>query len=145
MKVVAAVIVRGVGVSDSLVLAAKRSAARPHPGKWEFPGGKVENGEGLEDALRRELREELGIPDARIGRLLWRSRHRYPGREPIELSFFLIREVSDEIQNLQFEELRWAPVGELGTLDFLEGDRAFLAAVAQGRVSLEAGGRVRDG
>ncbi|HSD11856.1 MAG TPA: NUDIX domain-containing protein, partial [Candidatus Binatia bacterium] len=54
-------VVAGVCLRDGKALVCKRSVARPHAGKWEFPGGKVEPGETLAEALRRELREELGI------------------------------------------------------------------------------------
>src|SRR5678815_1629355 len=74
MTRVAAGIVR----RDRRILACRRSAAMRHPGKWEFPGGKVEAGETVEECLRRELDEELGI-DAEIGALVLESVARYPG------------------------------------------------------------------
>ena len=113
MKVVAAVIRRG-----RSVLAAKRAETEPHPGEWEFPGGKVEAGESLETALARELEEELGVSGIGIERPLWETTYRYPGREPVELTFFLANGIRQDIRNLQFAELRWVPVGELHTLDF---------------------------
>jgi mutator protein MutT len=61
LTVVAAVI-----QNSGKILIAQRKATRRHPGKWEFPGGKVEPGETPPAALRRELGEELGI-DAEIG------------------------------------------------------------------------------
>ena len=59
--------------------------------KWEFPGGKIEPGEGAEDALARELDEELGI-SAVIGRRVARVRHKYRNGGAIDLQFFVVRE-----------------------------------------------------
>jgi 8-oxo-dGTP diphosphatase len=117
------------------LLACQRRTDGHHPLKWEFPGGKSEPGETAEAALRRELREELGI-DADIGREIWRTRHRYPGREPFELRFFLITRYRGAIENRAFEQIRWMPVDQLATLDFLEGDRALIALLSRGELSL---------
>ncbi|MDP9169755.1 MAG: NUDIX domain-containing protein, partial [Acidobacteriota bacterium] len=54
-------VVAGLLVSDGLFLICRRRADQPHPLKWEFPGGKIEAGESPQQALARELREELGI------------------------------------------------------------------------------------
>lgn len=61
IRVVCGVLRRG-----DAVLATRRGPAMRHPGKWEFPGGKVESGESDADALVRELREELGL-DVGVG------------------------------------------------------------------------------
>ena len=60
-RVVAALIVK-----DGAILVCQRTRHQPMPLKWEFPGGKIEDGEQPRDALRRELGEELGI-DAKVG------------------------------------------------------------------------------
>lgn len=126
-RVVAAVIVRG---SD--VLVCKRPEHKAHPGRWEFPGGKVEPGETLTQALRRELGEELAI-EADVGDLLWTTQHRYAGLAPVEIHFFRVREFHGEIVGDQFPEIRWQPLDELGELDFLEADRGLVASL--GRVT----------
>jgi 8-oxo-dGTP diphosphatase len=125
----------GVIVRDGLVLACQRPAGGHHPGKWEFPGGKVEQGEIREECLRRELHEELGI-EATVGRLLWTTHHRYPRRDPLVLSFFLVPQYSGTPRNLAFAEIRWVPIEALAVLDFLEGDREFIAALSAGRIQL---------
>jgi 8-oxo-dGTP diphosphatase len=89
--------------------------------KWEFPGGKVKPGEGLEAGLRRELHEELGI-DTDIGPARYRTRHHYPEQYAVELIFYDIRAFRGTPQNHVFEQIRWVPLDVLPTLDFLEGD-----------------------
>jgi 8-oxo-dGTP diphosphatase len=122
VRVVAAVIRRG----DAL-LVTRRPDRPGNPGQWEFPGGKVEPGEGEAEALRRELREELGC-DAEVSRLLLRHRHRYPELE-VELAFFACALVpADAVPAaLGVAEIAWARLGSLAGYDFLEADRAVLA------------------
>src|SRR5215831_5223025 len=69
----------GILTDGDNVLACQRHHSDPYALQWEFPGGKVEPGEGLESALKRELAEELGI-DATIGEEVFRFKHRYPDR-----------------------------------------------------------------
>ena len=127
----------GVIVDGGRVLVCQRPAGGDHPGKWEFPGGKVEPGESLADGLRRELREELGI-EATVGRVLWETRHQYPGRSPFVLTFLLVSSYRGALANLAFAAMCWTTAGQLGTFDFLEGDRVFVEAVDRGEVRLEA-------
>jgi 8-oxo-dGTP diphosphatase len=120
MTVVAAVIERA-----GSVLIAQRKRTGRHPLKWEFPGGKVESGESPEDAVVRELHEELGIR-ARVDREILRYEYSYPGRAPIQLIFYRVVEFSNEPENLDFEQILWAPRERLCDYDFLEGDAEFL-------------------
>jgi len=126
----------GVIVRDRTVLVCQRPAHGHHPGKWEFPGGKVERGETLEQALRRELWEELGI-EATVGRLLWETLHQYPQRQPFALSFLLIPSYAGTVVNRCFAAVRWVPTTSLPTLDFLEGDFEFIEQIRTGGVQLE--------
>jgi 8-oxo-dGTP diphosphatase len=114
--------------SDGKILVGQRTPEQSHPLKWEFPGGKVEPGESIEDALARELEEELGIQGA-AGELITSYTFVYPGKAPIELIFFRIRQFSGEPQNLIFQDLRWQPKLELAALDFVEGDREFIHGI----------------
>ena len=104
----------------------------PHPGKWEFPGGKVEPGEAIEACLRRELDEELGIA-AEPGEIVLRSIARYPGREPIELTFFRVERFAGEPERRDYAEIRWVAPHDLPALDFLEGDREIVERLASER------------
>jgi 8-oxo-dGTP diphosphatase len=124
----------GVICRSGEVLACRRRADAAHPGKWEFPGGKQETVETLAECLERELREELGI-EAEVGRELWRNHHAYPERT-VELVFFLVRSYRGEVRNRAFAEIRWVPVGELSSLDFLEADRPLCELIDQRAVLL---------
>jgi 8-oxo-dGTP diphosphatase len=118
--VVAAVITR-----EQKTLVCQRGAQGHHPLKWEFPGGKVEVGETLEGALRRELREELGISPLDAQEIV-RYQFAYPGKMPIELVFFSVGDFSGDLQNHIFEKIEWSAREELLRYDFLEGDIDFL-------------------
>lgn len=111
------------------ILIGQRSPEQAHPGKWEFPGGKVEPGETLEDALRRELAEELAI-DARIGPEVERYEFAYPGKSPILLVFFRVSSFCGAIENRVYGQVAWAAPRELPNFDFLEGDVAFVRRLA---------------
>ena len=110
---------------DGKILVGQRRPEQSHPLKWEFPGGKVEPGESPEQALARELEEELGIRGA-AGEELTRYPYTYPGKDAIELIFFRVRTFSGEPRNLIFRDMRWQPGPELAVLDFVDGDRAFI-------------------
>ena len=125
----------GILVRGHDVLACQRRATDLHPLKWEFPGGKCEPGETIEDCVRRELREELGI-DAEIGRELWRARHTYPERPTFELRFLIVPTYRGDLQANAFAALRWVDVHQLSTLDFLEGDHDFIRRMERGAIRL---------
>ena len=120
-------------VENNRLLICQRSAAGEFPGKWEFPGGKMEPGEQAAQALRRELEEELGIA-AEIGEELWRNEYQYPNRPVVELLFFAVRRWEGTIENRIFQQIRWALPAELRGYDFLEGDLALVAKLAAGEV-----------
>jgi 8-oxo-dGTP diphosphatase len=111
------------------ILICQRKPEQSHPLQWEFPGGKVESGEGPEQALARELEEELGIRET-AGREIARYRFAYPGKDPIELIFYRITSYSGEPDNRIFQEIRWEPASRLALFDFLEGDREFLRGIS---------------
>ena len=127
-QVVAALIVR-----DEKLLVCQRTRHQTMPLKWEFPGGKIEDGEQPRDALRRELEEELGI-DAQIGEEVARLRHEYPNGGAVELRFYLVREYSGQIENRIFRDIQWARRSELPTFDFLEADLTLVQDLASGKV-----------
>jgi len=127
-------VVAAVAVRRGRVLVCQRAAAKRHPGKWEFPGGKVERGETPARALRRELREELRV-DAVVGREIWRTRHCYPGRKPVELRFFSVRSLAGRLRRgTELAAVRWQPASRLPVLDFLDADRDLVVELAFGRL-----------
>ncbi len=126
-RVVAAVIVK-----QGRVLVCQRTKHQTMPLKWEFPGGKIEEGEQPRDALRRELDEELGIR-ATIGDEIMRLQHRYPNGMSVELRFFIVREYQGEMQNKIFRDLQWAEPKDLQTYDFLEADESLVKDLVTGK------------
>ncbi|MGA3087300.1 MAG: (deoxy)nucleoside triphosphate pyrophosphohydrolase [Terriglobales bacterium] len=127
-RVVAALILK-----DDLILACQRTRHQPMPLKWEFPGGKIEEGEQPRDAMRRELEEELGI-EAEIGIEVVRLIHQYPNRGSVELRFFEVRNYRGEIENRIFREIRWVTRQQLLELDFLEADLGLVKDLAAGKI-----------
>ncbi|HXP17090.1 MAG TPA: (deoxy)nucleoside triphosphate pyrophosphohydrolase [Terriglobales bacterium] len=128
-QVVAALIFK-----DGEVLVCQRTRYQTMPLKWEFPGGKIEEGELPRDALRRELDEELGI-DARIGEEVASIRHDYRNGAAVELRFYSVREYQGEIENRIFKEIRWVKPPELPRLDFLEADLRLVKDLAEGKIA----------
>lgn len=120
LRVVAALIFAG----DRL-LVCQRKEHGLFPLKWEFPGGKVNSGEGHFAALKRELKEELGIEVQKATEVA-RYRHLYSDPLEVELVFFRVHHYKGAVANLAFKQILWVKVQELRRLDFLEGDRALI-------------------
>src|SRR6202521_1560215 len=127
-RVVAAVIEK-----NGKLLVCQRTRHQTMPLKWEFPGGKIEEGEQPRDALRRELDEELGI-EANIREEVARIRHEYPNGGTIELRFFAVHEYKGEIENRIFRDLRWLLRSELQAYVFLEADLTLVQDLAKGKI-----------
>jgi 8-oxo-dGTP diphosphatase len=127
-RVVAALIMK-----DGKVLVCQRTRHQTMPLKWEFPGGKIEEGEQPRDALRRELDEELGI-DAKIGEEVARIRHEYKSGNSVELRFYVVNEFAGELENRIFKDVRWSERSELPSYDFLEADRTLVEDLAKGKL-----------
>ena len=114
----------GLIVREGHYLIARRKAGTHLGGLWEFPGGKREPGESLEDCLRRELREELGI-DVTPPVHFQVIRHEYPGKT-VELHFFRCTVSRGEAAALDCEEVRWVMPGELANYEFPPADRPLI-------------------
>lgn len=98
------------------ILITRRDPDRHQGGLWEFPGGKVEDGESLNSALTRELREELGIEVDRTSALA-EVRHDY-GDKSVFLDVHVVWEFSGEPQPLEGQPMVWAAVDDLRGYDF---------------------------
>lgn len=127
-RVVAALIVQ-----DGKLLVCQRTRHQTMPLKWEFPGGKIEDGEQPRDALRRELEEELGI-EATIGDELARIQHEYPNGGMVELRFYVVREYRGELENRIFKDIQWSAPKDLAKYDFLEADLTLVKDLAAGKL-----------
>jgi 8-oxo-dGTP diphosphatase len=118
--VVAAVIVR-----DGTVLVCRRAPHKDAAGLWEFPGGKVEAGETAQEALARELREELGV-DVVVGALLDRT---VTGR--VDLACFAaVLAGPPPTASTDHDVLEWRRPRALGELDWAPADRPVVAMLA---------------
>ncbi len=132
IRVAAGILSRG-----GRILICQRGGAGPMAGKWEFPGGKLAAGESAEEALVRELFEELEVRvRARDLCLLESLRHDYPGGPEVELHFFLVERFEGEPRNLGFQRMEWVEPRHASGFDFLEADRPLVARLA----AAEAGG-----
>lgn len=126
-------VVAGLIWREGRILICQRTRHQPMPLKWEFPGGKIEEGEQPRDALRRELDEELGIA-ATVGDEVVRLVHRYPGGNSVELRFFDVREYKGELENRIFREIVWADPSQLPKYDFLEADLTLVSDLVAGKI-----------
>jgi 8-oxo-dGTP diphosphatase len=115
------------------VLICQRRPDQPMSLKWEFPGGKIEPGETAEQALARELEEELGIA-AVIGPRIAQIRHRYRNGGAIDLQFFTVKQFTGELSNRIFNAMQWAPLITLPTFDFLAADLGLIRDLSQGKL-----------
>lgn len=117
ISVIAAVVKR-----EHRYLLGRRPEGKRHGGLWEFPGGKLHDGEDLLGAARRELGEELALGVRRVGRELFRSRD--PG------SPFLIRFVEVVVEGtprpLEHSEVGWFSPAELAELELAPADALFV-------------------
>ncbi len=126
--VAAALIVRG-----GEVLIGQRRPDQPMALQWEFPGGKIEAGESAEEALARELDEELGIR-ATIGQFVTRVRHNYRHGGAVDLQFFAVQEFAGEIESRIYNQVRWVKLDDLPGYDFLAADRGLIRDLAAGKL-----------
>jgi 8-oxo-dGTP diphosphatase len=130
IQVVAAIIER----SDRRILIGQRRRGDTSPLKWEFPGGKVRAGETFQQALARELREELGVTLVKSAAIA-SVRHRYANTpDDLEIHFFAAQYSEPDIAPSAFEQVVWVLPKELPTYDFLLANRELIAHLATGHI-----------
>jgi 8-oxo-dGTP diphosphatase len=128
--VVAAVIER----ADRRILIGQRRKHDTSPLKWEFPGGKVRDGETPEAALARELHEELGARLQRCAEIA-RVTHRYADTaDKLEIWFYAAEIADGDLVPRVFEQVAWALPKELAAYDFLAANARLVADLATGRI-----------
>lgn len=121
------VVVAAAIVNDGRVLAARRSYPASEAGKWELPGGKAEPGESDEEALAREIAEELGVNirvSGRVGPAV-------PLGVELVLHTYHAELVSGSPDAVEHSEIAWLSKAELGAVEWLAADRELLPAVAE--------------
>ena len=124
MKFIKVSVVAGIIIKNKKIVIGKRKDDDIGGGKWEFPGGKIEIGETNEEALERELHEELGIY-AKIGRALMNYEHRFK-TTIYDIHFMEIIEYEGEILNNAHSVIKWVKFLNLLEYDFISGDDRFI-------------------
>lgn len=114
--------------SEGRYLVGRRPRAKRHGGLWEFPGGKLHEGEDRAEAVRRELAEELGMEGRAAGAPLWSARD--PG-SPFVIDFVEV-EARGEPRPLEHSEVGWFTLEELRTMPLAPTDAAFVAFLGEG-------------
>jgi len=109
----------GIVKRGNKVLIAERPPGKPYSGYWEFPGGKIEQHESGETALKRELLEELSIT-VQSAKLLFSYEHAYPDKR-VFLEMWLVEAFQGEPMSMEKQILQWATWDEVGQLKLLSG------------------------
>ena len=123
--------VAGIIINQNKILIGKRKDKDIGGGKWEFPGGKIEIGETISKALKRELYEELGI-SAKIGKELMNYEHMFK-TTIYNISFMEIIDYEGEIRNNAHSEIKWVKFSNLPEYDFISGDDRFIQSLIKSK------------
>ncbi|MGB0930484.1 MAG: 8-oxo-dGTP diphosphatase MutT [Chitinophagales bacterium] len=125
IQVTAAILQR----EDKILIAQRKKGDRLE-GKWEFPGGKIEDGESPETCLQRELQEELGI-EVRIGEFICESEYQYPHIH-IRLLAYQTFYLSGETQLNDHAAIKWVTLEEMKSYDFAPADVPIVKVLKEG-------------
>ena len=137
IKVAVGIILQRSAPDFTRVLLCQRRNTSRYPLKWEFPGGKVEEHEGVEQCLQRELFEELGIR-AEIGKLFHRQHYEYPDSGTFDVFYHLVLAFDGTIENRVFAAFKWVPIRELSQFDILEGNKDVVAKLLTAYENVES-------
>ena len=119
----------GVIVRGQQILLALRSSKQHQGGKWEFPGGKVEPGETVQQALARELHEEVAI-DVTHSSAFMQLQYAYP-EKTVLLDIYLVSAFNGEPHGREGQPLRWVAIDELSSIDFPDANQPIVERLLQ--------------
>ena len=120
MKFLFIPVASGVIVKNNKILIGLRAEGDSGAGMWEFPGGKIELNESSEDAIKRELREELDI-EATVNQKIMKYSHRFKNTI-YEISFFEINKFTGSIKKNVHDDLQWIELASLKKYRYISGD-----------------------
>lgn len=119
----------GVILRGQQVLLALRSSKQHQGGKWEFPGGKVEKGETVAAALKRELQEEVAIDVAESSAFM-QLEYAYP-EKTVLLDIYLVTGFDGEPEGREGQPLRWVDIAGLGDIEFPDANQPIVERIQQ--------------
>ena len=114
-------VVAGIIYKNNKFLIARRNLNKSQGGLWEFPGGKVEKNESYENALKREIKEELNA-DIEVKEYVGESIYHYPEKD-IKLIFYKAKLLSEKIELLEHESYKWITKDEKDKYEFAGADK----------------------
>tara|TARA_Y100001935_G_C17158518_1_gene434075 strand:- start:106 stop:516 length:411 start_codon:yes stop_codon:yes gene_type:complete len=115
-------VVAGLILQNDKLLICQRPKFKDHPLKWEFPGGKIKKHESSEDALIREINEELSINIISYKELISYSFNYSNLNKTVIINFYLIKNFRGNILNNFHIQLKWIEIKDIHEYDFIEGD-----------------------
>ena len=122
MKIEQIKVVAGLILQNNKLLICQRPNFKDHPLKWEFPGGKIKNDETNEEALIREINEELSINIINYVKLISYNFNYKDLNKKVFIYFYLVNNFSGKVLNNFHKELKWIEIKDIREYDFLEGD-----------------------
>ena len=122
MKIEQIKVVAGLILQNNKLLICQRPNCKEHPLKWEFPGGKIKNNETNEEALIREINEELSIYILNHEELISYIFDYKDLKKQVFIYFYLVNNFSGKVLNNFHKELKWIEIKDIREYDFLEGD-----------------------
>ena len=129
-------VVGGLILKKDKVLICQRGEDDDHPLKWEFPGGKILVDENVEEALKREINEELKI-DISEYKFLYDYIFEYKNlSKKVHLYFYLITKFTKDLKNVVHKQVKWIEIKELSNYDFLDGDYEIIQKIISNDIKI---------